>query len=297
MFITLASVVWFCCLRWYSGEWAGGSSPTGFAFGLIGGAIIVFECFLWVRKKYLRTWRIGRAQTWLKIHIWLGLLCLPLLVMHSGLRWGGWLSFVLMLLLIFVVASGVFGLILQNILPKRMLEEIPAETIYSQIDTLGGQLFSEADRLVSVTCGTKPLVTSAELESGPIVVGAIRTVGLVQGKSLELRPAVPIADAEALKMFFENEVASFLRRGREGNPSVADASKSAVLFQNLKTQVPPAAHDVVSAIENFCEQRRQWDTQARMHFWLHSWLLVHFPFSVALLVLMLVHMFVALKFY
>ena len=46
-----------------------------------------------------------------------------------------------------------------------------------------------------------------------------------------------------------------------------------------------------------CEERRQWDRQARLHFWLHNWLWVHFPLSVALVVLMFVHIWAALKYW
>ncbi len=298
----LVCVIWFILASLNSADWAGGSSFPGFTFGVVGGAIIVFECLLWVRKRYLRVWRIGRAQTWLRIHIWLGLLCLPLLILHSGFRWGGWLSTVLMLLLVFVVVSGVVGLILQQVLPRRMLQELPAETIYSQIDTLSEQLLAEADRLVSATCGTKPISQAAETaqqdESGPMVVGAVRTAGLVQGKVLGTRaPVIQVADAEPLAAFFKEHLASFLRKGGAGNSYLADARQAAVLFQNLKMQLPPEAHDVVATLDSFCEQRRQWDSQARMHFLLHSWLWIHFPFSVTLLVLMIVHVFVALKFY
>ena len=95
-------------------------------------ALAFFEFLLWPRKRY-RRWRVGRTQTWMKAHIWLGLLSLPVLVFHSGFRWGGLLSAILMLLFLIVIVSGVVGLALQNYLPKKMLVDIPAETIHSQI--------------------------------------------------------------------------------------------------------------------------------------------------------------------
>jgi len=135
--------------------WPGGSSLPGLIFGVLGGAIILFEFLLWFRKK-VRVWRIGRAQTWLRAHIWLGLLCVPLLIYHSGFRLGGSLSTVLMILLLIVILSGIWGLFLQQILPTRMLEQIPAETIFSQIDRLSEQLSTEARQLVQATCGLDP---------------------------------------------------------------------------------------------------------------------------------------------
>jgi hypothetical protein len=42
-------------------------------------------------------------------------------------------------------------------------------------------------------------------------------------------------------------------------------------------------------LETFCDERRQLGEQERLHRWLHSWLLVHIPLSVVLLVLGLAH--------
>src|SRR4051812_11444432 len=94
---------------------AGGSAP-GIAFGSGATAIFVFECLLSARKKFLAR-RIGRAQTWLRAHVWLGLLSLPLILMHSGFRWGSGLAAGLMWLTAIVLVSGVTGIALQNCLP------------------------------------------------------------------------------------------------------------------------------------------------------------------------------------
>jgi hypothetical protein len=298
---TIGACAWFWVEAQKAGDWPGGRSLPGFTFGVAGGAIILFEFALWFRKK-VRVWRIGRAQTWLRAHIWLGLLCLPLLVLHSGLRLGGMLSTVLMILLVIVILSGIWGLILQNLIPKRMLEDIPAETIYSQMDYLSAQLLAEADRLVSATCGEGDHLVAADSgpapnDAGFVVVGKVRTAGSVQGKVLDTRiPMAPIPEALPLAGFFREQVAPFLRRGTKGNPALANAGRAAVLFQNIKTQIPPAAHDIVNVLDDFCQQRRQWDIQARWHFWLHSWLWVHFPLSAALVVMMAVHVYVALKY-
>jgi hypothetical protein len=301
---SLASIVWFAVESQDSAQWPGGSSVPGFTFGLIGGLIILFEFLLWFRKK-VRVWRIGKAQSWLRAHIWLGLLCLPLLILHSGLRLGGLLSTVLMTLLVIVVVSGIVGLILQNLLPKRMLEEIPAETIYSQVDTLAGQLLAEADRLVSATCGIRAesaargaADASGQPPTGPIIVGAVRSVGSVQGMVLgTLVPTTAIPETEPLAVFFGEHVEPFLRQGTAGSSLLANAGQAAILFQDIRTRIPPAAHEVVTALESFCGQRRQWDRQVRLHFWLHSWLWVHFPLSVTLVVLMAVHVLVTLKYW
>ena len=86
-----------------------------------GGVIILFEMLLWPRKSLWRGWRLGRTKLWMTAHIWLGLLTLPLLLLHGGFHFSlssSTLAAVLMWLLVLVVGSGLFGLVLQNILPQ-----------------------------------------------------------------------------------------------------------------------------------------------------------------------------------
>jgi hypothetical protein len=300
--VLLAASAWFFAAGLGRPEWPGGSSLPGFTFGVLGGLIILFEFLLWLRKK-VRVWRVGTAQAWLRAHIWLGLLCVPLLVYHSGLRLGGTLSTVLLVLLLVVVASGVYGLALQQVLPRRMLEEVPAETIYSQMDRLAEQLTAEAAQLVAATCGPAPgeepaAPALAEGGGAHLVVGALRSAGKVQGKILQTRaPAGPVPESEALRVFFRQAVAPFLRGGSRSGSPLAAHRQAAWMFQDLMTKVPPAAHEAVEVLQDFCGQRRQWEEQARLHFWLHNWLWVHFPLSVALVVLMIVHAWVAIKYW
>ena len=93
-----------------------GGTPLGLAFGIVGFAFMIFAGLLGARKK-VPVWRVGRAQTWMRGHLWLGVLALPMILFHAGFRFGGPLTTVLMVLLIIVVASGVFGAALQHYLP------------------------------------------------------------------------------------------------------------------------------------------------------------------------------------
>ncbi len=152
---TLVAVGWYVTANWQTGRLPGGSSLAGFSFGVAAGLIILFEFLLWPRKK-VRAWRIGSAQSWLRAHIWLGLLSVPLAVLHSGFGLGGQLSATLMILFILVIASGIFGLAMQQWLPRMMLEHIPAETIYAQIEHVSTLSCLSAEELVLATCGPDP---------------------------------------------------------------------------------------------------------------------------------------------
>lgn len=302
--LSLAATAWYTVEGVQRGLLPGGSSRPGLVFGILGGLIILFEMLLWVRKKY-RVVRIGRAKVWMKAHIWLGLFCVPLLVLHSGFRWWNLaLSGVLMAVFFVVIASGIWGLALQQVLPTIMLDEIPAETIRSQIDYVLRQLLDEARRLVRVTCGQgdRGFTQSdmAALGAGDqtfLVIGAVRTAGRVQGKVLQTRTqAMMVMGSEPLQVFFEQNIVPFFEAKSVSRQPLASSKRSAAMFRELKTWIDPAAHGVVDTLESLCDQRRQFARQARLHAWLHGWLCVHLPLSVALLVLMIIHIVYALKY-
>jgi hypothetical protein len=302
--LTGGAIAWYVSASLAAARWPGGSSQVGFACGVAGGLIILFEFLLWPRKK-VRTWRIGRVKTWMAAHIWLGLACFPLLVLHSGFSLGGTLSTVLMVLLTLVIASGVWGLALQQIIPKVMLAEIPSETIYSQIGHVMGLARQEAERLVLATCGPAEGDRGAAAEEQAdepapayLVVGAQRTAGRTQGIVLQTQvPKAPVPGTEPLRAFFHEKVIPFLQGGEATGSALQFKNRAQGMFQALRTQLDVRAHPTVDVLENLCEQRRQLDRQARLHVWLHNWLLVHLPLSFALVVLMFVHVYVALKYW
>src|ERR1700758_3366486 len=129
-----------------------GGSFMGLVFGVAGFAFMIFAALLGARKR-VPTWRVGRAQAWMRGHLWLGLLSLPLILFHGGFHFGGTLTRVLMWLLIITVGSGVFGAALQNSIPKKMTADAPLETIYDEIGHVRRQLAVEADRAVEALCG------------------------------------------------------------------------------------------------------------------------------------------------
>src|SRR5215467_3276228 len=128
---------------------AHGGSMMGLFFAALGTGVIVFECLLGLRKRYPAS-PLGRVKTWVSAHVWLGLLSLLLALIHSGFRWGSGLAGLLMWLFAVILASGIFGVVLQNYIPRRMTELVPRETIYEQIPTVIRGLRLEADERVEI---------------------------------------------------------------------------------------------------------------------------------------------------
>src|SRR5262250_336223 len=130
-----------------------GGSAIGLLFGVTGFAFMLYAAALGARKR-VATWRLGRAKAWMQGHLWLGLLALPVILLHGGFHFGGTLTRVLMWLLITTVLSGLYGAVLQHYLPKKMTAEAPLETIYDEILNVRGQLVGEANRTVEALCGS-----------------------------------------------------------------------------------------------------------------------------------------------
>src|SRR6202158_5691293 len=65
-----------------------GGTAVGLAFGIAGYAVMLFEGLLGARKK-VPVWRLGRAQTWMRGHLWLGVLSFPMILYHGGFAWKG----------------------------------------------------------------------------------------------------------------------------------------------------------------------------------------------------------------
>src|SRR6516165_2895726 len=64
-----------------------GGSTVGIIYGSLGSAMILFAGLLGARKK-VPVWRLGRGTTWMRGHLWLGLLSFPYILFHSGFSLG-----------------------------------------------------------------------------------------------------------------------------------------------------------------------------------------------------------------
>jgi hypothetical protein len=288
-----------------------GGSTMGLIFGIVGFGFMIFAALLGARKR-VPTWRLGRAQSWMRGHLWLGLLSLPLILFHGGLHFGGTLTRVLMWLLIITVGSGLFGAALQNYVPRIMTSEVPLETIYAEIGHVQRLLREEADRAVESICGSMGLSKSEEKgqRAGgftalrPIAAAAapLRTSAAVSaGASAAVAPAAETillseVVSAPLKRFYFEELRVFLERPGRGGQRLGDGDKAKLAFAGLKTMLPVAAHGTLGDLEDICEEARQLVRQERLHRWLHGWLLVHIPLSLALIVLGAVHAIVALRY-
>jgi hypothetical protein len=171
-------------------------------------------------------------------------------------------------------------------------------------------LREEADRAVESVCGALGFAkgeAEGQRAGGftalrPISAAPLRTSAAVSaGASAAVAPAaetILLSDAESapLRRFYAQELRGFLGRpGRRGQ-RLGNADKAKMAFAGLRALVPAAVHGTVSDLEEICDEARQLVRQERLHRWLHGWLLVHIPLSLALMLLGAVHAVMALRY-
>ena len=308
--IVLAFLAFHFAEVFTSPSWPTGSSDVGLLAGIVAGGLILFEMGIWLRKK-VRTWRrLGPAKIWMIAHIWFGLAIIPIAFIHSGWQFGGPLSTSLMLLLLAVVASGIFGLVIQQYVPTQMFEEVPAETIYSQIDNIVHFYRDDAVSLIQNACGVTGLDKDRDvsglseeefelLESSPSfhVITTVQSTGEYQGKVFQAQVRESMAhNSPAVVEFFEEYIDPFLKPGSVSSLPLADFGYANTLFDRLRGKIDPKMKPVVNQLQEICDQRRQLIRQAQLHWLLHGWLLIHLPLSIALVAVLLAHAIVALRY-
>jgi len=256
-----------------------GGSAIGLTFGIVGYAMMLYAGLLGARKQ-VPTWRIGRAQTWMRGHLWLGLLSLLLILFHSGFAFRGPLTLVLMLLFFIVIGSGILGAALQHYVPSFLTARVPLETIYEEIPHVRAQLCEEADQLAAAICGPlNEAVTEETTEQAQTVLVEIEH-----------------DDRERFREVYLHKVRPYLAEPETPGAELADPLRSGETFDALRRLLAPPVHGVLDDLENICVEEQQLSRQIRIYRWLHGWLLVHVPLSIALLVLGAIHAVVALRY-
>jgi hypothetical protein len=271
------------------GGGSGGSVP-GLIYGSVGFAMMIFAGLLGARKR-VRIWRLGRATWWMRGHLWIGFLSFPFILFHGGFQLGnGTLSRILMVLFLIVFVSGILGAVLQHFMPKMMTERIPMETVYDQIDRVINQLVVEAAQLVSEIKAVveQEIERQEEMEERSPISG--------NGKNPESATVPDERVSAKINSFFETQMKPYLTSRRSQKYSLANPVQAAAAFRQLKVLVPEAIWSKFEDLENICAEKHELERQRYMHKWLHGWLLFHVPASYALILLGVVHAFVALRY-
>jgi len=285
-----------------------GGTPIGLMFGSIAFAIFIFAALFGIRKKLLRL-KIGTVQSWMRAHIWLTLLTIPLVLLHSGFRLGGPMTILLIILYAVVMVSGIYGLILQHRIPKLMQERVPVETIFEQIPHVRAKLWAAAEQLRTSfdAPGTSKVLAAATtripVPSEPLAAEENRTAAATRPaiapamSAQQIAPAPDLESESTIVDFLDRQVLPYLKAKRRSRLGLGNAQFCDDTFRFVKLHVAAPYRPLVEEIQGWCDERRMLDLQTKLHHWLHAWLFIHVPLSFVLVILTAWHAFVTLFYY
>ncbi|HVT43216.1 MAG TPA: hypothetical protein VMT00_02390 [Thermoanaerobaculia bacterium] len=250
--VLLAAVIgfWF----WFSrGEFPHGGSTIGLIYGTSGFLLILLLSFFGIRKRWYRS-RLGTLEQWLQAHIYLGLLVLVVLLLHTGGRFNDRIAVITLILLGVVVISGIAGSILYVTVP-RLLTEVESDLTVEEISEQLNQLGRTMARLAS---------------------GRSAAFQKIYGELIRLTLPASFAGWGLL--------VSRLKRRRPKEP--AD-------WTRLLTLAPAEEQEELRQLLVISRQRKELllrlTYQQRYRNVLEFWLYIHVPFTVALLLFSIVH--------
>lgn len=251
-----------------------GGTTMGLWYGVIGSGMMIYAGLLSAHRKFPRLWWLaGPRRIWLRGHIWLGLLSFVFILCHAGFRMGGQLERLLWLMFVLTLVTGIFGLWLQQFLPRLLTLRVPNEVPYEQIPHVCDVLRTRADDAIRKMWSSGQEVANASMMMSQLGFGA----------------------KMQLQDFYERQVRPFLTEEYDRSSPLAQAVQAETIFDRLRS-LPGLAEVTghIDELEEYCEARRRLADQERWHVMLHSWLLLHIPLSVALLVLGVAHVVTAL---
>lgn len=262
-----------------------GGTRLGLLYGSLAFLIFIFAALLGARKKK-PLWRIGRVEFWLKAHIWLTLLTIPLVGFHCGWHWGSPHTTWALALYIVVMASGIFGLAMQQFMPTLMKERLPREVVFEQIPNIRKRILESLEELKKDCTPPDPSQLTGK-EKAP--AGRASLQGQVTIPEEDLKSASEILG------FVKSDAESYLSARSGKAHRLAVQRESDVAFRTLKVAVSPNWSPRVDELQTWCDERRRMDLQTRLQHWLHGWLLIHVPVSLLLIVVTLWHAIVAVR--
>lgn len=235
-----------------------GGSTTGIAYGIAGSLLILLLLAFGIRKRAYRS-ALGTLDGWLQAHVYLGMVSVFVVLFHAGFRFQDKVATASFLVLAAVVASGLAGAVLYTGLPRRLT-------------ALGGNLTPEE--------------ISDELNRLAAMMAR-----LAAGRS----PAFGKIHQQLQSRGRPGRLAGWRLLLSGGREATGDDR-----WESLLTLVGDDERETLRKLLVLSRQHRELHQrlrrQQRYRNLLEAWLYVHLPLSIALIVLVAVHIVAALYF-
>lgn len=122
-------------------------STFGLFSGILAMIITLSLSFYRVRKK-IYTIKLGSLHGWYQAHIYLGLLTLLLLLLHTGMRVEGLVNTVFYIFFVLVILSGLLGALIYSVTPLSLAKYGRELLLNEEVDEMFAKYLADADRVV-----------------------------------------------------------------------------------------------------------------------------------------------------
>jgi hypothetical protein len=213
-------------------------------------------------RKKLPFLPLGTSRGWLQFHLYAGLLTGTLFFVHVDFRWPtGWFEGALAWVYFIVMVSGIFGLILTRVFPRRM-------------STRGGEVIFEA-------------------------IPALRHQTAVEAEKLALA-SVPAGGATTIATFYERRLRGYFARPRDFWRHLLESRRplNSVLAElnDLRRFLNDAERATLDQLEALVRRKDGLDYHRALQGALKLWLFVHLPFTYSLLLFTAAHIVIVYAF-
>lgn len=231
------------------------ASAWGLSYGVAATVLFVAVFLYALRRRLMRVRGLGRSWIYLQVHVYGGALFLLLVFMHVGFRWPqGVLTWWLWALSIWVVGSGLLGIVLQKWLPTLLSSGLTTEVHYDRIPDLVSEIRRRAETLVETS-----------------------DYAIRRFYQDDLAPALAGP---------ETHLAYYL--------GASDVDGRSRQFDALGAMLPAEERAKLSELRAMVRTKREIDAHYTLQKALRGWLLLHVPVSVVLLALLGFHIFTVL---
>lgn len=247
-----------------------GGTWLGYTLGGIGAALILWLTALGVRKRSYSS-SLGTLRGWTSAHIYLGLALIVVATLHTGFQFGWNLHTLCYVLMLIVIASGIFGMVVYLRYPQVMSSNragIKPDVLLEEINDLDQRALRIANEM--------PRRFGDVLRSnreGTRVGGSTRAI--LGGHDLSTI-ALPTVGGTPQQVSNSEQAALLDWLGDE-------------LARSTDGELTKRIGDLLSVVATRRNQLRRLRRDAQIRGWLEIWLYVHVPVTLALIGTLIAH--------
>ncbi|MGI9437211.1 MAG: hypothetical protein ACR2Q4_20655 [Geminicoccaceae bacterium] len=213
-------------------------------------------------RKKLNILPLMRVATWLQVHVYCGVTCLLLFLIHTDFALpNGPFEIILWALYMTMTASGLVGVLLSRLLPHRISAR-GERVIFERIPILRSQIAREVEQLAMT--------------------------------SVEETRASTIAD------FYIAELSPYLKRPKHLIGHLLGTNRPErrlhVAIRELERYLDERGRQILSEIDSLVSAKADLDYQYAMQLTLKSWLFLHLPLNYGLMLFTLAHIVIVYAF-